>query len=137
MKAFLKNYRQAPRKVALVAHMIRGKKVVVAERELAFLSKKASPVFAKLLASAVANARAVGASPEELFIKTLTVNKGAMQKRGRPFSRGRSGVIRKTMSHVEIELGRVQAPGAREQVSGKKSAKTKKKQVPKNLEPNT
>ncbi|HEY4527281.1 MAG TPA: 50S ribosomal protein L22 [Candidatus Paceibacterota bacterium] len=107
MKARLKNYRQAPRKAALVAHLIRGKKVPVAQRELAFLSKKASPVFAKLLASAVANARAAGATPEELFIKTVTVNKGAMQKRGRPFSRGRSGVIRKTMSHIQIELGNI------------------------------
>src|SRR3989344_7977243 len=106
MKARLKNYRQAPRKAALVAQTIRGKKVAVAQRELAFLPKKASPVFAKLLASAVANARAAGASPEELFIKTVTVNKGAMQKRGRPFSRGRSGVIRKTMSHITIVLER-------------------------------
>ena len=122
MKARLHNYRQSPRKAALVAHMIRGKKVAVAQRELSFLPKKVSPVFAKLLASAVANARAAGASPEELFIKTITVDKGAMQKRGRPFSRGRSGVIRKTMSHIEIELGRIagEAKPAKKRVSKKK-----------------
>ncbi|RJQ34967.1 50S ribosomal protein L22 [Candidatus Parcubacteria bacterium] len=108
MKARLSNHRQAPRKVALVAHMIRGKKVVVAQRELTFLPKKVAPTLKKLLDSAVANARSAGATPEELFIKTITVNKGAMQKRYRPFSRGRSGVIRKTMSHVEIELGKVE-----------------------------
>jgi len=103
MKARLHNYRQSPRKAALVAHMIRGKKVAVAQRELSFLPKKASPVFAKLLASAVANARAAGASPEELFIKTITVDKGAMQKR-------------------EIELGRIagEAKPAKKRVSKKK-----------------
>src|SRR3989344_1917174 len=94
MKASLKNYRQAPRKVALVARMIRGKKVSVAKQQLAFLPKRAAPAIAKLLESVVANARAAGASPEELFIKTITVNKGKMQKRPRPFARGRSGVIR-------------------------------------------
>ena len=122
MKAYLKNHRQAPRKVSLVAHMIRGKNVAVAQRELAFLPKRAAPIVAKLLASAVANARATGATPEELFIKTITVNKGTVQKRGRPFGRGRSGVIRKTMSHVAIELGRVEL-GASKKKAAKKSKK--------------
>ena len=102
--------------------MIRGKRVVVAKQQLAFLSKKSAPAIEKLLDSAIANARAAGASPEELFIKIVTVNKGAMQKRGRPFGRGRSGVIRKTMSHIEIELGRIagEAKPAKKRVSKKK-----------------
>src|SRR3989344_4749414 len=123
MKARLSNYRQAPRKVALVAGMIRGKRVSVAQRELAFLPKKTAPALAKLLESAVANARTRGATPEELFIKTITVNKGAMQKRGRPFSRGRSGIIRKTMSHIVIELAQV------ESAAPKKSAAKKSKKL--------
>lgn len=137
MKAYLKNYRQSPRKVSLVASLIQGKKVSVARQQLAFLPKRAAPAVAKLLDSAIANARSTGATVEELFVKSITVNKGAMQKRYRPFARGRSGTIRKTTSHVAIELGRNQVSGGREQVSGKKSAKTKKKQVSKNLEPNT
>ncbi|HEY4487871.1 MAG TPA: 50S ribosomal protein L22 [Candidatus Paceibacterota bacterium] len=133
MKASLKNYRQAPRKVALVARMIRGKKVSVAKQQLAFLPKRAAPAIAKLLESVVANARAAGASPEELFIKTITVNKGKMQKRPRPFARGRSGVIRKTLSHVEIELARV------EDTTPKKTAHERVSKTSKisNLEPRT
>src|SRR3989344_7646693 len=107
MKAMLKNYRQSPRKVALIADLIRGKGVGVAKQHLAFLPKKGAPAIEKLLDSAVANARSAGSVPENLFIKTITVNKGAVQKRGRPFSRGRSGVIRKTMSHIVIELAQV------------------------------
>jgi large subunit ribosomal protein L22 len=105
MKAFLKNYHQTPRKVRLVVDSIRGKSVVQAQRTLLFMPKYAAPTIAKLLDSAVANARSSGASPEELFIKMIAVNKGLVAKRGRPFARGRSGTIRKAMSHVTLELG--------------------------------
>ena len=105
MKAFLKNYHQTPRKVRLVADSIRGKSVVQAQRTLLFMPKYAAPAISKLLDSALANARAVGASPEELFIKMIAVNKGIVARRGRPFARGRSGTIHKAMSHVTLELG--------------------------------
>lgn len=104
MKATLSNYRQSPRKVRLVADSIRGKSVLVAQHTISFLGKKAAPAVGKLLNSALANARSIGLSPESLVVKSITVNKGRMQKRGRPFARGRSGVIRKTTSHVVIEL---------------------------------
>ena len=104
MKATLKNYRQSPRKVRLVADAIRGKSVPVAQHTINFLGKKAAPAVGKLLESALANARSSGTSADSLVIKSITVNKGRMQKRGRPFARGRSGVIRKTASHIEIEL---------------------------------
>lgn len=107
MKATLKNYHQSPRKVRLVADLIRGKSVPVARAALLYLPKKSSPAISKLLDSAVANARGSGASPENLFVKTITVNKGAVLRRGRPFARGRSGTIRKTMSIVRLELAQM------------------------------
>ena len=122
MKAMLKNYRQSPRKVALIADLIRGKGVGVAKQHLAFLPKKGAPAIEKLLDSAVANARSAGSVPENLFIKTITVNKGAVQKRGRPFSRGRSGVIRKTMSHIVIELAQVESATPKKAVRKSKKA---------------
>jgi len=94
--------------VRLVADLIRGKSVPAAQRALAFLPKKSAPAVGKLLSSALANARALGTAPEQLFVKSIMVNKGSVQKRGRPFARGRSGVIRKTMSHVTLELGTMQ-----------------------------
>lgn len=107
MRATLKNYRQSPRKVRLVADSIRGKSVPTAQQMIRFLGKRAAPAVGKLLESALANARSSGLSPESLMIRSVTVNKGVVQKRGRPFARGRSGVIRKTMSHISIELASV------------------------------
>src|SRR3989344_4353924 len=105
MKALLTNYHQSPRKVRLVADLIRGKSVGEARAELAFLSKKSSPAIEKLLDSALANARSRGSSLENLYVKKITVDKGTVLKRARPFGRGRSGTLRKTMSIVFLELG--------------------------------
>lgn len=105
MKALLKNYHQSPRKVRLVADLIRGKSIVEARAALLYLPKKSSPAIEKLLNSAVANARSRGASAENLFVKTITVNKGTVLRRYRPFARGRAGSVRKTMSIVALELG--------------------------------
>lgn len=119
MKALLTNYHQSPRKVRLVADLIRGKSVLEARVALHYLLKKSSPAIEKLLDSAVANARSRGASAENLFVKTITVDKGVVMRRARPFARGRSGSIRKTMSIVALELGT-------RQVSGKPAAKKPK-----------
>jgi|SRR3989344_1649249 len=105
MKALLTNYHQSPRKVRLVADLIRGKSVPAARAALLYLPKKSSPVISKLLDSAIANARSSGADVENLFVKKITVDKGAVMRRSRPFARGRSGSIRKEMSIVFLELG--------------------------------
>jgi large subunit ribosomal protein L22 len=107
MKATLKNYHQPPRKVRLVADLIRGKSVPAAKVALAYLDKKSAPAIVKLLDSAVANARSADESldAETLFIKTLTVDKGVTFKRVRPFKQGRAGRIHKIMSTVKMELG--------------------------------
>ena len=123
MKAILKNYHQSPRKVALVAALIRGKSVPAARAALSFLPKKSSPVIAKLLDSAVANAREFNAAAEDLFVKTITVDKGAVMRRARPFARGRSGSIRKAMSIVKLELGTRVSPKKKTAKTASKSAK--------------
>jgi large subunit ribosomal protein L22 len=105
MKALLKNYHQSPRKVRLVADLIRGKSVPQARVALAFLPKKSSPALLKLLDSAVANARTTGHATDELFIKTIAVNKGAVLKRFMPKARGSAARYEKTMSIVTLELG--------------------------------
>jgi large subunit ribosomal protein L22 len=120
MKASLKNYHQSPRKVRLVADMIRGKSVPAARAALLFLPKKSSPAISKLLDSAVANS---GAAPDSLFVKSIAVNKGTVMRRARPFARGRSGSIRKTMSIVTLELG-TSAPVAKK-TRAKKAAPQK------------
>lgn len=105
MKASLYNFKQSPRKVRLVADLIRGKRVTVARDMLTFMPKKSSPEITKLLVSAIANARAQGMNPDDLVVKTITVDKGAVLRRFKPMARGRAAGVRKTMSHVTIELG--------------------------------
>lgn len=104
MKAFLYNYRQAPRKVRLVAGLVKGKKVTQAIAELDFLAKRAGLPIKKLLMSAVANAKQMGIEMDNLFIKDLTVDKGLTMKRMMPAAMGTGHKINKRTSHVSIIL---------------------------------
>ena len=107
MKATLTNYHQPPRKVRLVADLIRGKSVPTARVALSFLDKKSAPAMVKLLDSAIANARFADENldVDMLYVKTLTVDKGVTLKRVRPFKQGRAGRLHKIMSTVKMELG--------------------------------
>src|SRR3990170_7552892 len=104
MKAFLKNYRQSPRKVRLVAGLVKGKKVVEAIAELDFLAKRAGLPIKKLLLSAVANAKSMGVDVENLFIKELRVDKGITMKRMMPAAMGTGHRINKRTSHLALVL---------------------------------
>ncbi len=105
MKAILKNYRQSPRKVRLVADVIRGKKVGEALNMLKFVDKRASQPFAKVVASAVANAVQAGKDPARLIVKKVSVDKGTVLKRFMPRARGSASRINKRNSHISVELG--------------------------------
>jgi large subunit ribosomal protein L22 len=104
MKANLQTYRQSPRKVRLLADLIRGKKVEEALVRLKFADKRAAPVVEKLLRSAVANASAQSLKAEDLFVKEVAVNKGITMKRMMPRARGSASRINKRTSHIHIVL---------------------------------
>ncbi|MBI2627683.1 50S ribosomal protein L22 [Candidatus Nomurabacteria bacterium] len=104
MKAFLKNYRQAPRKIRLVAGLIKGKNVSEAIAELEFLPKRAGLPIKKLLLSAVSNAKQMGTEMENLFIKELRVDKGITMKRMMPAAMGTGHRINKRTSHLNLLL---------------------------------
>ncbi len=105
MKAVLKNYRQSPRKVRLIADLVRGKKVADALATLRFVDKRAAQPFAKVIESAIANAKQHGADEAKLFIKTVAVDKGTVLKRSMPRARGSASRINKRNSHITVELG--------------------------------
>ncbi len=105
MKAILKNYRQSPRKVRLLADLVRGKKASDALTTLKFVDKRASGPFSKVISSAVANAKDQGKDVDKLFIKTVQVNKAATLKRSMPRARGSASRINKRNSHISVELG--------------------------------
>jgi large subunit ribosomal protein L22 len=104
MKAILKNYRQSPRKVRLIADLVRGKKVNDALTTLKFVDKRAAGPFAKVIASAAANAKDQGKNVDSLVIKTVAVDKGMVLKRFMPRARGSASRINKRNSHIRVEL---------------------------------
>ncbi|MDD4819699.1 MAG: 50S ribosomal protein L22 [Flavobacteriales bacterium] len=99
----------SPRKMRLVADLVRGVEVNKALQLLKFNTKHASINLEKLVLSAVANwqAKNEGVSIEEanLFIKEISVDGGAMLKRLRPAPQGRGHRIRKRSNHVTVILG--------------------------------
>lgn len=105
MKALLKNYRQQPRKVRLLADLVRGKSVKEALAALKFSDKRAAEPFMKTINSAAANAKDQGKSVDSLFVKAVTVNKGVTHKRFMPRARGSASRINKRSSHIAVELG--------------------------------
>jgi len=105
MKAVLKNYRQSPRKVRLIADLVRGKKVKSALAQLQFVEKRAASPFAKVINSAAANAKAQGIDVDGLIITKVSVDKGEIFKRFMPRARGSASRINKRNSHILVELG--------------------------------
>jgi large subunit ribosomal protein L22 len=126
-KASLKNYRQSPRKVRLVADSIRGKKVEDALNTLRFMPKRAAAPMQKLVESALSNAKDNSEKTDDLIVKEITVDEGVTLKRWRPKWRGTAHPIRKRTSHVKITLatknGKAVAEAEKEVKEDKKPAK--------------
>lgn len=104
MKAILKNYRQSPRKVRLVADSVKGKKVEEALLKLKFMPKRATEVIEKLIASAASNAKENFDANQELFVQNIEINQGVTLKRYRPRARGSAYRINKRTSNIVVTL---------------------------------
>ncbi len=103
--AKLKSLRIAPRKVRLVAGLIRRMPAEAAEKQLVFLNKASSLPVLKLLRSAMANAEHnFKLDKQSLWVKTITVDGGMTIKRFRPRAHGSAAPIRKRTSHVTLIL---------------------------------
>lgn len=109
--AKLNNCPTSPRKMRLVADLVRGQKVEKALNILRFSTKEASRKLEKLLLSAINNweqKNAEGNVTEAgLFVKEIRVDGGMMLKRLRPAPQGRAHRIRKRSNHVTIVLGQL------------------------------
>ncbi|WPR75529.1 50S ribosomal protein L22 [Algoriphagus sp. NG3] len=106
--AKLNNVPTSPRKMRLVADLVRGKRVGLALSILKFTPNHGAIRLEKLLLSAVANwqAKNPDAKLEEadLFIKTIMVDEGRSLKRLRPAPQGRGHRIRKRSNHVTLVI---------------------------------
>lgn len=104
IKAELNNHRQSPRKMRLVANLVRGKRADSALDNLTFTTKRAALPIKKLIASALANAKSRSIPTENLIVKSISVDKGATLYRRRPRSHGMANPIRKRTSHISVVL---------------------------------
>jgi len=127
----LKNLRIAPRKVRLVADLIRKKRVQEAQTVLNFTIKKAAKPLLKLLNSAIANAKQnFQMNPVDLYISKITVDEGPKYKRWMPRARGVASEIQKKTSHItlvldEINSGSVKAVKKEKETTKEKNSKEK------------
>lgn len=97
----------SPRKMRLMADVIRGKEVTLALGILKFSSKEAAGRLEKLLRSAIANWEAKNerkADAGELFVTEIKVDSASMLKRLRTAPQGRGYRIRKRSNHVTLKV---------------------------------
>ena len=134
--ARLNDYRQSPRKVRLVANLVKGKKIEDVKNTLAFLVKRASKPLADLIDSAVANAaHNFNISADKLYVKEFRVDEGVVLKRRMPRARGMAYPINKRTSHIFIQLDTIdnmpvkkgKKPTLVKAIAEKKAAKKTKK----------
>lgn len=105
MKAYWKNIRISPKKLRVVAEIIRNKDAAWALNFLKFAPKKWADILYKVLHSAVSNAvNNNSQDPKGLYIDSLSITKGIVYKRGQPVSRWRMHSILKRTSNVRLEL---------------------------------
>jgi len=121
--AKLRYLRIAPRKIRLLADLIRNKSAEEAQNILSFSTKKSADSLLRLLRQAIANAKNTSDSEESnLYISKITVDEGPKLKRWRARSRGQAFEIQKKTSHITLVL---------DEIKGTPLKKTKKKTVKK------
>lgn len=126
VRAYIKGVDQTPRKVSLVAGLVRGRSVADALVILEHTPKRAALVVKKAIASAQANAvNTHGLDGKTLEIKTLSITTGPRLKRFKPASRGRALPFQKKSSHILVEVAGTEKPKKPE---AKPAAKAEKKE---------
>jgi len=107
-RAVLRHYRMSAYKARQVLDLVRGMDVDRAQETLAATPREAARVVAKVLASAVANARNNDQlDPEDLYVSACFADEGTTLKRWRPRARGRATRIRKRTCHITVIVSRL------------------------------
>jgi large subunit ribosomal protein L22 len=104
-RAFIRGLSMSPRKMRVVANLVRGKSVEQAVGLLDLMPKKAAELISKAVKSAAANAEDQSGgdvSVEDLKIAAITVDNGPIQKRWMPRSMGRANRIQHRTSHLTV-----------------------------------
>lgn len=132
VRAMIKGVDQTPRKLSLVASLVRGRSVADASVILDHTPKRAALAIKKAIMSASANAtNNHGLDSKSLSISTLSVTAGPRLRRYKPASRGRALPFAKKSSHILVEvtgtLKQVKKPAAKKAEAAEKPAKKEEK----------
>jgi large subunit ribosomal protein L22 len=105
MKASVRNVRISPKKLNVIAYIIRDMGAKEALDTLKFMPKKGADIMYKVVESAVANATHNDSQTlMDLHISSVSVTQGLVYKRINPVSRGRAHRILKRTSHIDLSL---------------------------------
>lgn len=105
MKASVRNIRISPKKLNVIAYIVRGMDTKEALDTLRFMPKKGAKIVYKVLQSAIHNAQHNDSQKsEDLKIASISVTQGLVYRRINPISRGRAYRILKRTSNVDLTL---------------------------------
>lgn len=105
VKAHARSLRIAPRKLRLVANLVKNMRAQDALTQLAFVNKKGASMVSKLLQSAISNAENnFSLEPEGLYIQSITCDAGQVLKRFMPRARGSASPLNRRLSHLNVTL---------------------------------
>ncbi|MFM8913101.1 MAG: 50S ribosomal protein L22 [Flammeovirgaceae bacterium] len=125
---YLNNVPTSPRKMRLIADMIRGERVTKALNILKYDAKHPSTKMEKLLLSAISSWEAkntdVKLEEADLFVKEVFVGGGRILKRLRPAPQGRAHRVRKRSNHVTLTVDRMPAKEAKQKKSNVETTET-------------
>ncbi|CAN2144338.1 50S ribosomal protein L22 [Wolbachia pipientis] len=107
VKAGSRVLKSTPRKLNLVAGLVRNKKVSFATVQLRFCEKKAAGLIRKVLNSAIANAQNYGLGIDNLYIKEILIGKSLTLRRVCPKAMGRANRVSKRYSNITVKLGEI------------------------------
>ena len=129
VKAKLRHYHVAPRKVRLIVDLIRGLDVNQASGQLEYQNKRCVPAIIKLLNSAIANAvNNFSLEKDNLYIKEAFVDQGPVLKSWKPRAHGRAGRILEKTSHITLVLAE-KIPSDQKKKKGSKDEEKEKKEI--------
>lgn len=104
----------SPKKIRPVAEMAKKLTPTQAVESLPLIGKKAGLILKKVIASAIANAKAKGASEADLTFKEIQIGEGPRLKRGMAGAHGRWKPLKKRMSHIRVVLEAVKVEPIKE-----------------------
>ena len=127
VRAYIKGVDQTPRKVSLVAALVRGRTVADALVILEHVPRRAATPVKKAIESAKANAmNNHGLDAKTLVISTLSVTTGTRLRRFKPASRGRALPFEKKTSNILVEVSGVEKAKKKPAAPAKKTAEPAK-----------